>query len=46
MQKMWLLAILLGFVATPASTQTTRELVNDGKGTRSEERRVGKECRL
>jgi alcohol dehydrogenase (cytochrome c) len=33
MKKLWLCAMLLGFSAEPGLTQTTQELVNDGKNT-------------
>jgi alcohol dehydrogenase (cytochrome c) len=33
MQRFWLLSILLSLFATPALTQTTSDLVNDGKNT-------------
>ena len=33
MKKLWLCATLLGFWAAPGLTQTTEELVNDGKNT-------------
>jgi len=33
MKKIWLCATLLGFWAAPGLTQTTEELVNDGKNT-------------
>ena len=33
MKNMWLCATLLGFWAVPGWTQTTEELVNDGKNT-------------
>src|SRR5438552_7149056 len=33
MKKIWLCAMLLGFWAAPGWTQTTEELVNDGKNT-------------
>ena len=33
MKRIWLCATLLGFWAAPGLTQTTEELVNDGKNT-------------
>ena len=33
MKNIWLCATLLGFWAVPGWTQTTEELVNDGKNT-------------
>ena len=33
MKKLWMCAALLGFWAVPGLTQTTEELVNDGKNT-------------
>jgi alcohol dehydrogenase (cytochrome c) len=33
MKKLWLCAMLLGFWAEPGLTQTTQELLNDGKNT-------------